>query len=86
MNNFYIAISGDFYGYFGNGFTEDEAKKNLRKAGGKIKGCRIEKFTSELPFVGLDKRQANENEADAWIGKDGSINWIRCERAERVKV
>lgn len=83
MNERYIAVSNDtgYSGNFGYGDTIDHAKKNLRKAGGRIKGCRIAKFTSALSFVEIgNKREAGANEADAWIGRDGSVNWVRCER------
>ena len=37
------------------------------------------RFTSKLPFAPFD-RKAEEGEADAWVGQDGSLNWTRCER------
>ena len=81
MNERYIAMTREFYGHWGAGTTIEEAKKNLKKSGGKIKNCRILKFTSKLPFAPAN-REANENEADSWIGRDGSTNWVRCEREE----
>lgn len=74
-------MSGGIYGYFGKGYTLEEAKKAWRKAGGKKNQnfYREIVFQSNLPFAPMD-RAATEEEADAWIGKDGSVNWIRCEQ------
>lgn len=82
MHERYIATSGGLYGNWGNGDTVEDAKKNLRKAGGKIKGCKLWKFTSQLPFAPTDKQIAEQAEADCWIGRDGSMSWVRCQREE----
>ena len=81
MNERYIVTSGGLYGHFGSGSTLDEAKKNWRKAGGlKREGnYREQKFVSEMPFAPAN-RQATKEEADCWIGQDGSTNWVGCER------
>lgn len=78
----FIAISSDgVYGKFGYGYTAEEAAKNLKKAGGRAKGAKIVRFKSDLPFVEIGLAdEAKLNQSDAWIGQDGSINWIRCDR------
>jgi len=70
-------------GNFGYGESLDEAKKKHRKNGGKIRGRRVFafKFTSKLPFA-PQEREANEDEADAFVSVHGQINWVRCEREE----
>lgn len=81
MAKFFIVISGSYCGYYGTGTSLSDARKAWHKAGGRStdKGYRVEEFTSSLPFAPRD-RQATEKEADAWVGRDGSLNWIRCER------
>ena len=82
MNERYIAISGSGgYGSWGAGPTINDAKRNLHQARGKVRGLRVFRFTSESPFAPAD-RDAGEDEADCWVGQDGSVNWIRCEREE----
>jgi len=80
LNEKFIAATTDLYGYWGAGATIEEAKKQLCKAGGKIKGCRLWRFTSELPFCPAGKKDADETEADCWIDRYGGLNWIRCDR------
>lgn len=82
MHTRYIVSTRGFYGFFGVGETEELARKNLRKAAKKnvgVKNTIVHTFKSELPFA-PSTREATENEADAWLGQDGSLNWIRCER------
>ena len=81
MHEHYLAITvGDIYGYWGAGGTVDEAVKKMRKAGAKKRDAyRVYRFTSELPFA-PSERKATAEEADCWIGRDGSCNWIRCDR------
>lgn len=81
MFELYLVTSGGLYGHFGRGSTEEEAVSRWKKAGGKKKegNYRVQKFTSDKPFAPAD-RDANADEADAWIGSDGSTNWIRSER------
>lgn len=81
MHEFFIVATIETGGgHFGKGKTLTEAEAALRKAGGKKRAKRIiHRFYSELPFAPFD-RPATENEADAWMGKDGSLNWIRCKK------
>lgn len=81
MNEFFIVTSGGMYGHFGKGTTLKAAVSAWRKAGGRKKdeNYRVTRFTSELPFAPFD-RPATEQEADAWVGRHGSLNWVRCER------
>lgn len=81
MRERYIARTvGGLYGYWGAGRIEDEAIEKMRKSGAKRRDpYRVYKFTSDLPFAPVD-REATEQEADCWVGEDGSCNWIRCER------
>ncbi len=83
MNEFFIVMSGGLYGHYGKGSTRNDAIKAWKKAGGRKseKGYREVKFVSELPFAPFD-RAAKDSEADAWVGRDGSINWIRCEKID----
>lgn len=82
----YIALRGEkgvggIYGFFGEGETVDEALANLKKAAGR-RGegpVHVEEFWSELPFA-PKHRTANDDEADAYVCRDGSINWVRCHR------
>lgn len=77
MNERFILIG---LGYWGAGDTVEKAKSQLRKAGGRLKdGFNIYRFSSDKPFA-PSTRDATDTEADCWIGRDGSINWIRCER------
>jgi hypothetical protein len=70
------------WGHWGRGATLDEARENLRRAArrpGKARPADREyEFASDLPFAPGD-REATDDEADAWIGQDGSLNWIRCQ-------
>ena len=81
MNEFFIVMGGGMYGHYGKGATLEAAHAAYRKAGGKRRGVMLteNRFTSELPFAPFD-RKAEEGEADAWVGQDGSLNWVRCER------
>jgi hypothetical protein len=81
MNQRYIITSGGLYGHYGSGATLTEATAKWKKAGGKTKegNYRVQRFTSKLPFAPTN-REATEHEADCWIGRDGSTNWVRCER------
>lgn len=79
----FIATSfSKFEGHWGSGDTVEEAKKNLRSARGNPKKCKMYQFTSDLPFAPSSKLKVDENEADCWMGSDGSMSWIRCEREE----
>lgn len=80
MSERFIAMSGDgLYGHYGVGETIDMAQRKLRAAGGRSKGCVVFHFTSMMPFAPF-YRDAHDNEADCWVGQDGALNWIRCER------
>lgn len=81
MNQLIIVTSGGLYGHYGKGDTLDKAKAAWRKAGGTKKegGYKEIRFLSRLPFAPSD-RDAKATEADAWVGRDGSINWVRCDR------
>ena len=35
---------------------------------------------STLESAKANLRKAGVNEADCWVGRDGSVNWVRCER------
>lgn len=85
-NAFYIVMSGGLYGTYGTAETLEQARQNWRKAGGRNKdgGYREYQFTSPLPFAPHD-RDAYDHEADAWVGQDGSLNWIRCTRRTLVE-
>ncbi len=84
-NEYYIALTGGLYGYWGVGCTPTEALENVPMGMGSKKSKKtvftIERFFSQKPFAPTD-RAAEDNEADAWVGKDGSINWLRCERED----
>lgn len=90
MNEYFILLGvtkDRFGGYWGGGATIEDAKKKFRKAGGRTVTV-VNRFTSALPFVAAD-REATEQEADAYVSKDGTLCWIRCERkvlAEREEV
>ena len=87
----FIFINSGIYGHFGYGSTLDEAKANYKKAGGKLTDNKKKlkvgywEFVSDLPFAPAG-RDATEQEADSWIGQDGSINWIRCERKPKTDI
>lgn len=78
-NEFWIVMDAGMYGQFGKGATQNDARTAYRKAGGKGRKVRIQQFESDKPFAPFD-RQATEDEADAWVGEDGSTNWVRCKR------
>ena len=79
MNERFIAAISNLYGHWGVGTTLGEALTNARKAGARKRDkFRTWQFTSELPFAPPD-REATEEEADCWVGQDGSINWVRCD-------
>lgn len=79
MNERFIVVG---LGYWGAGSTLEKAKRNYRSAGGTGNHF-IERFTSELPFAPSD-READDDEADCWMGTDGFLYWKRCER-ERIQ-
>ncbi len=82
MHKFFIVMSGGLYGHFGKGYTLDQAQAAWKKAGGRKKegGYKEYAFLSSLPFAPIEKLKADDNEADAWVGRDGSLNWVRCEK------
>lgn len=87
MHERFIALSTGkgFGGYWGSGETLEKAKKNLKASGGHVgkkPGLRVFRFTSELPFAPAACLQATDQEADCWVGQDGSMNWVRCQREE----
>lgn len=81
MHVLHIVVGGKgLYGHYGKGTTLAEAQAAYKKAGGKKRDKQIvHRFESELPFAPFD-RDATDEEADAWVGRDGSINWLRCQR------
>lgn len=86
LNERFIVMVPDAaqYGWFGNGDTLESAERAARAAArrptaARWKARRVYRFTAALPFAPYD-RDATENEADAWVGRDGSINWVRCDR------
>lgn len=81
MNYFYIVVSGGIYGHYGKGTTLEAARSAWRKAGGRKNGggYRELTFQSELPFAPMD-RSATESEADAWVGQDGGVVTVRCQK------
>jgi len=69
-----------FGGYWGAGDSLEAAEVEYKKAGGKRKNIvGREQFVSSLLFAPSD-RDAADAEADCWIGQDGGLYWIRCER------
>lgn len=84
MNLRFIAVIGSGSGYWGAGETKDQAIAKMRKAGCRladVKKASIYQFSSELPFAPAN-REAEDDEADCWVGQDGSMNWIRCDRTK----
>lgn len=77
----FIARSFDGYGgHWGVGASRNAAVEKMRAAGAKKRDrYKLWRFYSELPFAPTD-RDAHEDEADAFVGGDGTVNWIRCER------
>jgi hypothetical protein len=82
MHTRFIIMS---YGHFGVGATLDEAIVNHKKArrgqGRLPKDAKVLafKYESPLPFCPVtETRDATEDEADAWVGRDGSTNYVRC--------
>ena len=79
---FIVTTTIGLYGHYGYGDTEEQALAECLKAGAKKREPkRVMKFTSEFPFAPT-KREAKATESDCWVGRDGSINWIRCDRVE----
>lgn len=79
MNRRFICMSA---GYWGGGETVSEALGKLKKCSGKMpKDFVVTMFESELSFAPSD-RVALDGESDCWVGKDGSMNWVRCERTQ----
>ena len=90
-HQFVIVHTTGLYGYWGGGTTIDTAFRNAVTASGKTArmlrrqgGLRIKVFTSDLPFAPCE-RDATEDEADAWMGQDGSLSWVRCDRHDLEK-
>lgn len=82
FTKFIILGAKKYCGYWGQGTTLDEAKKQYKKAGGTTKGITaIYQFTSDKPFA-PSNREATADESDAYMDKGGGLNWIRCERKE----
>jgi len=81
MYEMFIAVCGSksYGGEWGVGKTIAHAITNLREAGGYLRHHIIYRFTSELPFAPRD-RDCTDQEADCWVGRDGNMSWIRCER------
>lgn len=68
--------------HWGIGDTAEEAKQQMRKVGGRLKnGYVVYRFHGSLPFAPRD-REAKDNEADCWLGSDGLMTWVRCNRTE----
>lgn len=82
----FIAIGASTYaGHWGVGQTVEEAKKNAKKQAGrnKYRLSVVYRFDSKLPFCPTDtRRDATEDEADAWVSVDGGRYWKRCTRTE----
>lgn len=83
----YIVTSGGLYGYFGVGDTLADADAVHAKTYRKHTGRRRPKgetlyavrYHSALPFCpATEKRDATDDESDAYVGRDGSSNWVRC--------
>ena len=87
MHEFFIVTSGGFYGHYGKGSTLAEAQRAWRSAGGKKRGNAYAevKFTADLPFAPYT-REANEDEADAWVDQMGTLRWVRCEMEYITKI
>ena len=88
MNERFVCIGrprgrDSYGGRWGAGDSLEAAVANYRKAGGSTaRGAwKSFSFVSGLPFAPTD-REATDDEADCWVGGDGSIYWIRCERKE----
>ena len=76
----YVAMTRGYRGCFGVGDSLLEAVEMMRRAGAKKKDdYKVYRFISHFPFAPAD-RDATDGEADAWVGADGSISWLRCER------
>jgi len=89
MNERYIAVStprNGFGGHWGVGAIFEEAKKNLRKAGGSVAKANLRawKFESKLLFAPTGRPSTTE-EADCYVDVYGGINWIRCNRTQRLE-
>lgn len=86
MNAIYIAMAtrpSEYGGWWGVGEVAEEAIRQCRNSGAKRKSDRFKlwRFDSRLPFAPRD-RDALDTEADAWVGQDGGVRWIRCDRVE----
>ena len=80
----YIVLSySNGGGEYGIGDTMQEAMREFHQAGGKSKQIRfIYKFTADVPFAPSSQPVARDDQADAWVGRDGSVSWIRCRREQ----
>lgn len=81
MHERVIILSRSQYGgNWGAGPTVEAALAKLKEHGGKRREIkRGWRFISELPFAPPD-RDATEGEADCWVDRDGTVNWLRCGR------
>lgn len=79
----FLVMSGGLYGHYGFGDTLQQARQRWRKYGGKKKegNYREFRFYSRLQFAPPD-RDAEHTEADCWVGRDGSITFVRCEKEQ----
>lgn len=78
MNRRFILVSD---GYWSIGETLCEAYGALKKVcGSHSKFFIAHMFESDLPFVPVGlSRMALDGESDCWMGRDGSLNWVRCD-------
>jgi len=82
MNHKYIVLTRELYGHWGQGSTLAEAEANCLKTGATAKHLTHAKryvFESIMPFA-PNSREATESEADCWVGQDGGVYWVRCDR------
>lgn len=80
----FIVKSHGLYGTWGAGNTRAEAEANRLKAGGKKRDeTSTYFFQSDFRFAPAN-RDANDNEADAYISADGTMHWSGCSREEIV--
>jgi len=80
MNIKLIIVTKDSWGA---GETLTKAKANLKFSGGLLRDPSITYLfvSPELPFV-EGAADAEEGQADAYVGRDGVIYWVRCEKIE----
>lgn len=80
----YIVLTKELYGHWGIGFSLNEALLRCAASGASIAEVDMATkyvFRSPLPFAPAD-REATEEEADCWVGADGWVYWLRCNRWE----